>query len=418
MMKKLSLFFVMLFCTAAFAQDLPKIAVYVTGDVPENEKSALGTRMLASFINSGRYRGIERSNTFLAEIEKEQVTQRSGSIDDSQISALGKRFGVRHICIANIIPAFDSFQISARIVDVETAEVIFIGEAFSPLKSANDLTQVSDEVVKIMFRGQVASKPQPQSQPLPTSALEPKPLLKLEPTPVAPTAPVQTTIDVMNEGNIESVEKSALSPRESKKRMSIGAGGFFASDFGGGIVWDKGGQVIMPYYGGGAYLFLDVVHAEFFVGYSGGSGKWEVPGLSNMPYMPRTYINIGAVLKYSIGDQKLKLSPLAGIEYEMAIFGKLKYPAGNEYVFDGSRGRNGNKNPEANALSALWIKTGCGLDIGLSQSTYLRTELLYGIRTANQFEKNEVDIEKGASHDVKTGTGHGFTLRVGIGVKF
>ena len=205
----------MLFCTAAFAQELPRIAVYVTGDVPENEKRALGTRMLASFINSGRYRGIERSNTFLAEIEKEQVTQRSGSIDDSQISALGKRFGVRYICIADIIPAFGSFQISARIVDVETAEVIFIGEAFSPLKSANDLTQVSDEVVKIMFRGQVASKPQPQPQPLPTPAPEPKPILQPEPQP----KPLRTTDDVMRDGRrraeTQQKEKAVDKPPKS-----------------------------------------------------------------------------------------------------------------------------------------------------------------------------------------------------------
>jgi len=146
---------------AAEPQELPRIAVYVTGDVPENEKRALGTRILASLINSKRYRGIERSNTLLAEIEKEQITQRSGSIDDNQISALGKRFGVRYICIADIIPAFGSFQISARIVDVETAEVVFIGEAFSSLKSADELIAVSDEVVRVMFRGQAASKPKP-----------------------------------------------------------------------------------------------------------------------------------------------------------------------------------------------------------------------------------------------------------------
>ena len=49
------------FASAAFAQnppaplpdpaaDLPRIAVYVTGGVPENEKNALGNRMLASLI--------------------------------------------------------------------------------------------------------------------------------------------------------------------------------------------------------------------------------------------------------------------------------------------------------------------------------------------------------------------------------
>jgi len=167
-MKKSAVFFLVLLLglTTATA-DLPRIAVYVTGDVGENEKSALGTRMLASLVNSGQYRGIERSATFLAEVEKEQVKQRSGSVDDSQISELGKQFGVKYICIAAITPAFGSYQVSARIVNVETAEVAFVGEAYSSLRSTRSMTQVSDEVVHAMFYGQ--TKPA-----VPPSALQAK----------------------------------------------------------------------------------------------------------------------------------------------------------------------------------------------------------------------------------------------------
>jgi len=152
-MKRFAALVVALFSAAVFAQDLPKIAVYVTGDVADNEKKTLGTRMLASLVNSGRYMGIERSNSFLAEIEKEQVKQRSGAIDDSQISELGRQFGVKFVCIADITPAFGAFQVSARIVNVETAVVAFIGEATSSLKNMDDMNAVSDEVVRIMFGG-------------------------------------------------------------------------------------------------------------------------------------------------------------------------------------------------------------------------------------------------------------------------
>ena len=155
-----------LFTTAAFAQDLPRIAVYVTGDVPENERTALGTRMLAALVNSGRYMGIERSAAFVAEIEREQVTQRSGAIDDDQISALGKQFGVKYVCIAAITPAYGSYQVSARIVDVETAVVAFIGESHSPLETMDDLTAVSDRIVENMF-GTVSS-----TVPTPPASIE------------------------------------------------------------------------------------------------------------------------------------------------------------------------------------------------------------------------------------------------------
>jgi len=149
-------------CVVAVAQDLPKIAVYVTGDVPGNEKEALGTRMLATLVNSGRYIGIERSNTFLAEIEKEHIKQRSGAIDDSQISELGKQFGVKFVCIVAITPAFGEFQVSARIVNVETAVVVHIGEAFSRLQTPHDLLVVSDKVVENMFGWKTKSAQRPE----------------------------------------------------------------------------------------------------------------------------------------------------------------------------------------------------------------------------------------------------------------
>jgi hypothetical protein len=137
----------------------------------------LGTRILASLINSGRYVGIERSNSFLEEINKEQIKQRSGAIDDSQISQLGKQFGVKYVCIADITPAFGSYQLSARIVDVETAVVISIGETFSPLKFVDDFKQASDEVVRIMLseRERTAQTGKPAPTPKPTSAADPAP---------------------------------------------------------------------------------------------------------------------------------------------------------------------------------------------------------------------------------------------------
>ena len=78
---------------AAFAAELPRIAVYVTGDnAPAETRDALGTFMLDALVNSGMYRTIERSENFLDAINQEHIRQRSGIIDDSQISELGKMF--------------------------------------------------------------------------------------------------------------------------------------------------------------------------------------------------------------------------------------------------------------------------------------------------------------------------------------
>ena len=337
----------------------PNIAVYVTGAVSDEEKGALGTRILAALVNRGRYRGVERSSTFLAEIDREMVKQRSGAIDDSQISELGKQFGVKFICVADITPAYNAFLVSARIINVETAEVAYIGEAFSPRKTALYITWVSDQVVRKMF-GE-----------------------KLLPEPHDP----------------------------SRIRISAGAGAFIPGGLGGGAAWGNREQVAMPYTGAGAYLFFDVMYAEAFIGYSTGSGKWESVNTDpdDLPDMQRSYLHLDLFVKYPFGAGAVKFFPLMGIGYELSTSGKLQFPDGEYYVFNGKNGRLA-----SNALSAMWVRLGGGLDFGMGRSVYLRSEFLYGIRTANAYE-NDVAASTG---DGWTMPGHGFTLKIGIGIRF
>ena len=159
MKKNITLFFIILFSMTAMAQDLPKIAVYVTGDLPDNNKRVLGSQMLTSLVNSGRYSGMERPGAFFAEAERKRTAEYEGVINDGQISELGKEFGVRYVCIADVVPAFGTFQIEARIVDVETSEIVLYGESRSPLKTVDELTQVLEAVVKIIFGEQPEQTP-------------------------------------------------------------------------------------------------------------------------------------------------------------------------------------------------------------------------------------------------------------------
>jgi hypothetical protein len=322
--------------------------------------------MLAALVNSGRYMGIERSAAFLAEIEREQVTQRSGAIDDNQISAIGRQFGVKYVCIADITPAFGTFQVSARIVNVETAAVVFIGDDHSTLETMDELNRVSTEVVRRMF------------------GIEPLP-------PQARTVP--STI------------------------FSAGIGGFFAGDFGGGLTWTEPekAHLGMPGNGWGAYLFFDAKYAEVFVGFSSRSGAWKAGSdADSLPNMQRTYINFGAFAKYPIPlSSNLKAYPLLGFDYEMSIEGRLRYTDGREFTFDGHDDRL-----NSSALSALRFKAGAGVEISIGLGMYLRPEILYGVRTANAFEKNEVDFEKEYDRIAKPRLGHGLTLRLGGGFRF
>ena len=71
------------------------------------------------------------------------------------------------------------------------------------------------------------------------------------------------------------------------------------------------------------------------------------------------------------------------------------------------------------ALSALWFKGGLGFDIDFNQNAYLRTQFLYGFRTATEFEKLLVEYSKGlfGHRDVTTNRGHGLDLKLGIGFR-
>jgi len=150
-MKKIALLAAALFCTAAFARDLPTIAVYVTGAEAQGTNKALATRMLSELVKSGRYKAVERSEEFLNRLDAEHVKQRSGDINDAQIRKLGNQFGVGFVCIADITPALGSNQVSARIVDVESAEVVAMGDTESPLKTLSELNDASLEIVAMMF---------------------------------------------------------------------------------------------------------------------------------------------------------------------------------------------------------------------------------------------------------------------------
>jgi hypothetical protein len=90
---------------------------------------------------------------------------------------------------------------------------------------------------------------------------------------------------------------------------------------------------------------------------------------------------------------QIKIFPLIGIDYEISIGNKLI----TESHFPP---------PEAGELSVLWGKAGAGLDFYVNTNIHLRTEIMYGVRTANAYEGNDARL------------GYGLTARIGAGVRF
>jgi len=218
--------------------------------------------------------------------------------------------------------------------------------------------------------------------------------------------------------------KTRVVRETAPKALTYGIGGSFASDFGGGIIWNGSGQrVTMPYYGWGVHMFLDFVYVEFIGGFSWGDGMWQSANATesdDLPNMLRHYTSGGIFLKYSFDiGPSLRATPLLGIDYDgqgmsfdsAATFSsKLEYANADDYPFDGRDGR-----PGKSALNALWGKAGVGIDLG-GNDLYLRIEALYGVRMVNDFEKSGVEKEKRNGRDARAIQGRGLTIRFAFGI--
>jgi len=153
------------FCGSVFAQK-PKIAVYVAEEasVLQDERSALRTTTLNTLVRSNKYEVIERSNVIETELQK----QASGEVDDDQVTAFGKQLGAQYICVADMAflregrvnrgtteqPKWHNTrerQVSARIINVETAEVVAIGVIEADIQSGQDISQAVNRAVSKML---------------------------------------------------------------------------------------------------------------------------------------------------------------------------------------------------------------------------------------------------------------------------
>lgn len=129
-----------------------KVAVYVTGDSEFYINTVVGAELVAAITNQSGYVAIERTADFLKELQKEQGYQRSGNVDDNQISALGKQFGVDYVCVADLTKIYGSYFISARLINVETAEVEKTADGNGNFNNdLNKLISISEQLASDIF---------------------------------------------------------------------------------------------------------------------------------------------------------------------------------------------------------------------------------------------------------------------------
>lgn len=142
-----------------------KVAVYIVkNEAGQNIGRVLGDKLVAGFTNSGRYIAIERTNSFLAQLSKEQNYQQSGAVDDNDLSRLGKQFGVQYVCVADVSDVFGEKFISARLIDVETAEVVNTHDAGGEMNSMSSCLKIANEIAANLSKGTFVEQAQEKAE--------------------------------------------------------------------------------------------------------------------------------------------------------------------------------------------------------------------------------------------------------------
>jgi opacity protein-like surface antigen len=194
-------------------------------------------------------------------------------------------------------------------------------------------------------------------------------------------------------------------------KLSAGAGGYFTSDFGGGVeLTPPPGEAKMPYAGGGGFAFFDATFAELSFGFFAAGGNYEriVSGITRDKFgISRTGLDISLLGKFPFAlTEQFTLFPLLGITYRHFISAKASDPA-NLIV---SIGQGGN-------LSALWFKLGAGADYAFTDHIFARLDILYGLRLANKYEKDIVPaVNPALTWDTRLG--HGLDVKLAVGYRF
>jgi hypothetical protein len=120
-MKKI-LIFLLSFCCFVVAQEKQKVAVYMVGEESKEIQGMhkiIGAELAKAISKSGKFSAIDRTTQILAQLGKEHEFQRSGAVDDRQIKALGKQFGIDYLCIAEITTVKGgAYYMDARLVGI------------------------------------------------------------------------------------------------------------------------------------------------------------------------------------------------------------------------------------------------------------------------------------------------------------
>ena len=139
--------------TIAHAQsDKFKVAIYTTNKLSDADRQVINSSVISNLIRSDRYIALERTDTFLNAIQNEHDYQLSGDVSDNQITRIGAKHGADYVAVFNTVKAEDGYCLmSAKLINVETGEIIRSVSSNRTIKSTPDLIALTNNVAYKLF---------------------------------------------------------------------------------------------------------------------------------------------------------------------------------------------------------------------------------------------------------------------------
>ena len=167
-MKKITVLTAVLFLCMfqlTFGEAKLKVAVLdatIGNGVEENASAIVADTINEQFVKSGKYIAIDRA--YISKIQAEKKFQLSGEVNSDDVKELGALFGAQFICVANVSKLGSTYTVSARMIDVTTAQVVS-QESAKQKGEVDVLFDVAEEVgTKLVGKQQTSPQPVKESK--------------------------------------------------------------------------------------------------------------------------------------------------------------------------------------------------------------------------------------------------------------
>ena len=156
-MKKILVLLIIALCISnAYGQSKSKLAIVPpVGSVEQDIKDALFDALLEGASKSGKYTLVDRNGAYQQALEK--VDQKSGTLDDKQVTEFGRAIKADFVCYASVRKIGSNYRISYTMLGVASSGTSSVNSK-STTNGDNDLLAVLDDIAEDVFGVKAAAE--------------------------------------------------------------------------------------------------------------------------------------------------------------------------------------------------------------------------------------------------------------------